>query len=122
MKAHAALSRDEAAEIEAAAFAEVFRTEAARSMVGLFLNDQKLKRDVRKFAASSREVRSAAVLGAGIMGGGIAYQSAYKGVPVVMKDIDQGALELGMGEASKLLAKRVDRGQLKPSKMAEVCR
>ncbi|MCW1889609.1 hypothetical protein OK016_09390 [Vibrio chagasii] len=36
------------------------------------------------------------------MGGGIAYQSALKGVPV-MKDIAQASLDLGMNEASKLL-------------------
>ncbi len=34
------------------------------------------------------------MLGAGIMGGGIAYQSAWKGVPVVMKDINDKSLTL----------------------------
>jgi 3-hydroxyacyl-CoA dehydrogenase/enoyl-CoA hydratase/3-hydroxybutyryl-CoA epimerase/enoyl-CoA isomerase len=120
MKKHVTLPRDEASEIEAAAFAEVFQTDAARSLVGLFLNDQILKRDARKYSKQARPVESAAVLGAGIMGGGIAYQSGYKGIPIVMKDIDQGAIDLGLGEASKLLARRVERGQLKPSLMGEV--
>lgn len=39
------------------------------------------------------------------MGGGIAYQSALKGVPAVMKDIKQDALDLGMKEAGKILKK-----------------
>ena len=38
------------------------------------------------------------------MGGGIAYQSASKGTPIVMKDIAQPALDLGLGEAAKLLS------------------
>ena len=120
MKKHVLLPRDEASEIEAAAFSEVFNTEAARSLVGLFLNDQALKRDARKYAGQSHAINSAAVLGAGIMGGGIAYQTAYKGIPIVMKDIRPEAIDLGLGEATKILAKRLDRGQLKPAQMAEV--
>lgn len=120
MKKHVTLPRDEASEVEAAAFAEVFKTDAAKSLVGLFLNDQILKRDARKYTKQARAIESAAVLGAGIMGGGIAYQTAYKGVPIVMKDINQDAVDVGLGEAAKLLAKRVDRGQLKPAQMGEV--
>jgi len=120
MKNHATLPRDEASEIEAAAFAEVFKTEAARSLVGLFLNDQALKRDARKYAKKARVVESAAVLGAGIMGGGIAYQASSRDVPIAVKDISQEALDLGLGVASKLLARRVDRGQLSPAEMGEV--
>ena len=52
------------------------------------------------------------MLGAGIMGGGIAYQSALKGVPVVMKDIAPEALQLGMSEAGKHLNKRIERKRL----------
>jgi len=46
------------------------------------------------------------------MGGGIAYQSAYKGTSIIMKDINDPALDLGMSEATKLLAKRVDRKKM----------
>ena len=53
--------------------------------------------------AATKAVNKAAVLGAGIMGGGIAYQSAYKGTPIVMKDINDDALTLGLTEATKLL-------------------
>src|SRR3546814_15083820 len=58
---------------------------------------------------SSDLVQHAAVLGAGIMGGGISYQSASKGVPVIMKDIADKALDLGMEEANKLLSKQVGK-------------
>lgn len=120
MKKHVALHRDEAMEIEAAAFAEAFQTPAARSLVGLFLNDQLLKREARQYVKQARKIEAAAVLGAGIMGGGIAYQSALKGIPIVMKDIKPEAIALGLNEANKLLTKRVERGQLKSAQMGEV--
>jgi 3-hydroxyacyl-CoA dehydrogenase/enoyl-CoA hydratase/3-hydroxybutyryl-CoA epimerase/enoyl-CoA isomerase len=66
-----------------------------------------------KTAKASKEINQAAVLGAGIMGGGIAFQSASKGTPIIMKDIADKALDLGMSEASKLLTKRVDRKKMK---------
>jgi 3-hydroxyacyl-CoA dehydrogenase/enoyl-CoA hydratase/3-hydroxybutyryl-CoA epimerase/enoyl-CoA isomerase len=54
------------------------------------------------------------------MGGGIAYQSAYKGTPIIMKDIDQAGIDLGLSEATKLLSKLVARGRMTPEKMASV--
>lgn len=54
------------------------------------------------------------------MGGGIAYQSASKGVPVLMKDISQASLETGMKEASKLLNKQLERGRINGMQMADV--
>lgn len=60
------------------------------------------------------------MLGAGIMGGGIAYQSARKGVPVAMKDINDKSLTLGMTEAAKLLNKQLERGKIDGLKMAGV--
>ncbi|NCO46169.1 MAG: fatty acid oxidation complex subunit alpha FadB, partial [Vibrio sp.] len=91
------------------------------SLVGLFLNDQYIKALAKKAAKSAnKETGRAAVLGAGIMGGGIAYQSAVKGVPVLMKDIAQSSLNLGMTEASKLLNKQLERGKIDGFKMASV--
>ncbi len=60
------------------------------------------------------------MLGAGIMGGGIAYQSAWKGVPVVMKDINDKSLTLGITEAAKLLNKQLERGKIDGLKLAGV--
>ncbi len=59
----------------------------------------------------------ATVLG-GIMGGGIAYQSASKGVPVLMKDINVKSLDLGIEEAQKLLNNQFERGKITAAKMA----
>ena len=54
------------------------------------------------------------------MGGGIAYQSALKGVPVVMKDINDKSLTIGMNEAAKLLNKQLERGKIDGLKMANI--
>ena len=119
MQKHAYLHRDKAMEIEVAGFVKAAKTDVAGNLVGLYLNDQELKRQARVITKSAAEIKTAAVLGAGVMGGGIAYQSALKGVPIVMKDINQAGLELGLGEAKKLLSKRVERGRMKIDDMAD---
>ncbi|MBE3605325.1 enoyl-CoA hydratase/isomerase family protein, partial [bacterium] len=72
-------SRDEALVIEGQGFAKIAKTQAADSLIGLFLNDQLIKKKGKQYAKIARPVKQAAVLGAGIMGGGIAYQSAVRG-------------------------------------------
>ncbi len=115
----AGLARDEAIAIEAAAFAKLAKTSASQSLIQLFLNDQILKKRAKIASKMASKIDHAAVLGAGIMGGGIAYQSSSKGIPVVMKDINDDALDLGMNEASKLLNKLVTRGKISSLKMAQ---
>lgn len=115
----AGLSRDEALKLENQGFAELAKSDAAKAQVGIFLADQLVKSKGKKQAkAASKEVKQTAVLGAGIMGGGIAYQSAVKGTPVIMKDINQAALDLGLQEAAKILAKGMERGKVDAKTMA----
>jgi 3-hydroxyacyl-CoA dehydrogenase/enoyl-CoA hydratase/3-hydroxybutyryl-CoA epimerase/enoyl-CoA isomerase len=59
-----------------------------------------------------RKVRQVAVVGAGIMGGGICYASALAGTAVVMKDIAPSQLERGLAEVDRLLAKQVGSGRM----------
>ncbi len=108
----AGMARDEALQMEAQYFVQLAKTDVCNCLIGLFLNSQMLKKQARAAAKNALPVKRAAVLGAGIMGGGIAYQSALKGVPVVMKDIAPAALQLGIAEASKQLNKRVERKRL----------
>jgi 3-hydroxyacyl-CoA dehydrogenase/enoyl-CoA hydratase/3-hydroxybutyryl-CoA epimerase/enoyl-CoA isomerase len=116
----ASKGRDEALAIEAAGFAKVAKTGAAHALVSVFLGDQAMKKIAKQHAKAARPVKRAAVLGAGIMGGGISYQSASRGVPVLMKDIASKALEAGVAEATKLLEKQFERGKLTTGKMAQV--
>jgi 3-hydroxyacyl-CoA dehydrogenase/enoyl-CoA hydratase/3-hydroxybutyryl-CoA epimerase/enoyl-CoA isomerase len=120
MQKHAGMSRDKALAVEAKGFAKMAQTPVAANLVGIFLADQYLKRTVKALAPKATKVEQAAVLGAGIMGGGIAYQSAYKGIPIVMKDIAEPAIQLGLDEATSILEKRVSRGRMKPGQMAQV--
>ena len=115
------MNLEDALDVEAEAFAELATTPVAAAMVGLFLSDQMLGSKAKSWEKKAkRKIERAAVLGAGIMGGGIAYQSSYKGVPIKMKDIAQEGLDLGLNEANKLLAKRVARGRMTPEKMGAV--
>ncbi len=114
----AGLTRDAAIDAEIETFATLAQTATAKAMVGIFIADQQLRKQSRALARAAKPLRKAAVLGAGIMGGGIAYTTALKGLPVVMKDIAQRSLDLGMGEARKLLDKQVEAGRL-PAPTAE---
>jgi len=120
MEKAAGMSRDDALREEARGIAKMARTLAAKNLVGLFLGDQLLAKTGKQLAKKAGKVERAAVLGAGIMGGGIAYQSALKGTPIIMKDIAQAGLDLGLGEAGKLLSKQVERGRMTVGEMAGV--
>ncbi len=112
----APLDRDAALVAEAETFVKAAKTQAAESLVAIFINEQALKKTIRRFARDATPIRQAAVAGAGIMGGGIAYQSASRGVPIIMKDISAPALDLGMSEARKLVGKAVEIGKLSQQK------
>lgn len=116
----ASCTRNEALKHETAAFVPLAHTDVARTLVSIFLNDQYIKATSKQLARDVKTPQYAAVLGAGIMGGGIAYQSASKGVPVLMKDINDKSLDLGIEEAHKLLNGQFERGRISAAKMAKV--
>ena len=119
MQDGAKLSRNDAQKIEADTFIKLAQTSAAKNLVGLFLNDQYIGKKAKQWEKQATDpVRRAAVLGAGIMGGGIAYQSASRGVPIKMKDIHQKGIDQGLAEASKLISKRVESGKASVADMA----
>ncbi|WP_423821250.1 fatty acid oxidation complex subunit alpha FadB [Salinisphaera sp. SPP-AMP-43] len=113
------MSRDEALKVESEGFVKVAKSPEAASLIQIFLNDQLIKKKGRQYAKLAHDVHQVAVLGAGIMGGGIAYQSASKGVPTLMKDIREDAIDQGLEEAAKHFAKGVERGKLDNRAMAE---
>ncbi|MFQ3249276.1 MAG: 3-hydroxyacyl-CoA dehydrogenase/enoyl-CoA hydratase/3-hydroxybutyryl-CoA epimerase [Glaciecola sp.] len=115
----AALDRDGALKVENEGFVVLAKTDACKAQVGIFLADQLVKSKGKKVAkGASKEVKQHAVLGAGIMGGGIAYQGAVKGIKTIMKDINQGALDLGLKTAASILEKGMQRGKVDAKKMA----
>ena len=121
IEAAAGLDRAGAMALENAGFAKLAKTEAATAQIGIFMADQVIKGKAKKAGKqATKAVNKAAILGAGIMGGGIAYQSAYKGTPIIMKDINDQALDLGLTTAAGLLTKQVERGRMDAKKMAKV--
>ncbi len=127
MQAALKMGRDDALKEEARGVARMAKSPVAKNLIGLFLGDQLLSKTAKDWAGKVKTTKKGediitlgAVLGAGIMGGGIAYQSALKGTPIVMKDIAQAGIDLGLSEASKLLSKQVERGRMAPGKMAAI--
>ncbi len=120
MQKAAGMSRDDALREEARGIAQLAGTRAAKNLIGLFIGDQILSKNGKGLAKKGGKVERAAVLGAGIMGGGIAYQSAVKGTPIIMKDIAQSGIDLGLKEAGKLLTKQVDRNKISVTEMAGI--
>ena len=115
----AGMDRDGAIKEETEGFIKLAKTTEAAALIQLFLNDQLIKKKGKKYGKIAHTIEQAAVLGAGIMGGGIAYQSAYKGVPILMKDIKEEAIDQGLEEAAKHFSKGVERGKMDTAKMAE---
>ena len=114
------LSCADALAAENETFARIATTPAAQALVQVFMNEQALRKRARRLAAMAPRTEQAAVLGAGIMGGGIAYASSVRGTSVIMKDIAQPALDAGVAEARKLLGKQVESGRLGANAAAAV--
>ena len=66
------------------------------------------------------EIKKVGVLGAGLMGHGIAQVAAQAGYEVVLMDIDSGQLEKGMGRIQKQLGRAVEKGRMEQSEADEV--
>ena len=60
-------------------------------------------------------ISKAAVVGAGTMGGGIAYVISAAGVPVLVKDIDAGQLDLARAHVEGIYRRQVERGRMTPA-------
>ncbi len=106
LAATAGMGRNEALKHEAKCFSVLASTASAKALVCVFQAQQNLKKNNQKLSGQ-HQIDKAGVLGAGIMGGGIAYTSALHGTPVLMKDIASEAIEIGLNEARKLVAKQV---------------
>jgi len=117
----AGMELEEAIQVEYEGFYKASKTPQCRAMVGIFLNDQYVSATAKETASqATKKIERVTALGAGIMGGGISFQNALKGFPVLMKDINNDSLDLGMSEANKLLSKRVDKGRLTSAAAGEI--
>ena len=106
------LPMDAALRVESRWFAKILRSPEAAAMIrSLFVSMQDLNRGVRRPAAvPARALKTIGVIGAGFMGGGIAYVSALAGLDVVLLDRDPEAAAKGKAHAEKLVTDQVNRG------------
>ncbi|MEU5164201.1 3-hydroxyacyl-CoA dehydrogenase NAD-binding domain-containing protein [Streptomyces sp. NPDC020875] len=104
--------------IEARYFTELVTGQTAKNMIQAFFFDLQAVNAgaARPRGVEPRPVTKVAVLGAGMMGAGIAYACARAGIDVVLKDIDAEAAERGKAYSVKLLDKALARGRTTEAK------
>ncbi|WP_137886844.1 3-hydroxyacyl-CoA dehydrogenase NAD-binding domain-containing protein [Pseudomonas sp. 2FE] len=109
---------DTAQIIEARYFTELTTGQVAKNMIGTFwfqLNEINAGGS-RPKGPAAYVTQKVGVLGAGMMGAGIAYVSALAGIDVVLKDLSAEAAEKGKNYSAKLLEQKVARGQMSAEK------
>jgi 3-hydroxyacyl-CoA dehydrogenase len=113
------MSFEEGCKVEQKLFIDCLFSEQSKSLIHVFFSE----REVNKIPDIPKEtpiipVRSAAVVGAGTMGGGIAMVLANAGISVLLKEADQAALDRGLATIQLNYANSVKRGRF-PQQVAE---
>ncbi|HEY6870109.1 MAG TPA: 3-hydroxyacyl-CoA dehydrogenase NAD-binding domain-containing protein [Novosphingobium sp.] len=109
---------NEALAFETAKFQELYASDQRAALMHYFFAERQARKipgipaDVKP-----KPIRSCAVIGSGTMGGGIAMNFANVGIPVVLLDISQEALERGLGVVRKNYGISVSRGSITQDKM-----
>jgi 3-hydroxyacyl-CoA dehydrogenase/enoyl-CoA hydratase/3-hydroxybutyryl-CoA epimerase len=110
----------EGLKIEAHRFGELAVSDVSRALVSVFFATQDIKKDAGyPEGTRARDVRKLGVLGAGLMGSGIATVSAEAGVDVRLKDASFEALGRGLRHAREFFDERRRRGSLKPRELEQ---
>lgn len=116
------LDVDTALRIEGRNFAKVATGPVAKNMISAFFFQlNKINGGAsRPKGVEPRLTKKVGILGAGMMGQGIAYVSAMAGIEVVLKDISLESAQKGKAYTEKLLAKRITRGKMNEAKAKSV--
>ncbi len=107
-------------DLESRRIGSVFGGEVQKNLLRIFFWTEEVKKEtgVADPTVAPRQVKRVGVLGAGLMGGGIAQLAAEKGLPARMKDIEPKALAHGYATAASLWTDAVKRRRLTPREMA----
>jgi 3-hydroxyacyl-CoA dehydrogenase/enoyl-CoA hydratase/3-hydroxybutyryl-CoA epimerase len=112
---------DTAIKIEARWFTNVLMNPSSSNMIrSLFINKEALEKGANRPAVDDQKVKKVGVLGAGMMGAGIAYVSANAGIEVVLIDQKQEAADKGKSYSETILDKGISRKKVTPEKKEEV--
>ena len=109
---------DTAMRIESRYFVELVCGQVAKNMIGSFwfqMNEIKAGA-ARPKNIERKKVKKLGVLGAGMMGAGIAYSSAMKGIEVVLKDVNIKSAEKGKAYSENIFNKKIKQGRLNEDK------
>jgi len=115
----AQLPFDKALSVESKYFANLLTDPVARNLIRTtFISKQAAEKGARRPAGVPKsEVKKVGVLGAGMMGAGIAYVSANAGIEVVLLDRDVPTAEKGKAYSSKVLGKLLEKGKTTQDKI-----
>lgn len=107
-------NRTKAMKREADGFLKVAPTDISKNLIGLFFMTENIKKStgVPGSDVKPRKIKHMSVVGAGVMGGGIAQLAADKGITVRMKDISLEAVALGFKAAAAIWTKKLKRRRL----------
>ncbi|WP_306754628.1 3-hydroxyacyl-CoA dehydrogenase NAD-binding domain-containing protein [Paracoccus actinidiae] len=112
---------DTALKIEARWFTSVLMNPSSTAMIrSLFINKEALEKGANRPEAPDQSVKKVGILGAGMMGAGIAYVSAMAGIQVVLIDAKQDSADKGKSYSEGLLDKAISRKKSTAEKKAEV--
>ncbi len=112
---------DTAIKIEARWFTQVLMNPSSAAMIrSLFINKEALEKGANRPAVADQSVKKLGVLGAGMMGAGIAYVAALSGIDVVLIDATQASADRGKTHSADLLDKGMKRGKVTAEKKADV--
>lgn len=113
---------DTALRIESRYFTKIATGQVAKNMIGTFWHGlNAIKAGVsRPQNVAKWQSTKVGILGAGMMGAGIAYSTAMKGIAVVLKDVSQENADKGKAYSQKLLDKRVSQGRMTAEKREQV--
>ncbi|MGA7647841.1 MAG: 3-hydroxyacyl-CoA dehydrogenase NAD-binding domain-containing protein [Terriglobales bacterium] len=112
VEASTKLPFEKGCQAEAKLFTECLFSDQSKALIHVFFGEREVAKipDVPK-DTPVLPVNRVAVVGSGTMGGGIAMVFANAGIPVLLKDVDEAALDLGMGKIRKNYASSVQRGR-----------
>lgn len=106
---------------EAEAFGELVVSREARALRHIFFSQQSLKKESSLAAAPARPLEQAGVVGAGLMGAGIATVAlTWAGSRVRLQELHSAALQKGLQQVATVLDERVRRGRLSARQRAEI--
>lgn len=112
---------DTALKIEARWFTSVLLNPSSTAMIrSLFINKEALEKGANRPEVPDQKVRKLGVLGAGMMGAGIAHVAASAGIEVILIDATQDGADRGKAHSEALFDKAISRRKSTPDKKAEV--